>query len=168
MNWLDIVIVVCIVSGIIHGLVSGIIKQILSLVAIVAAILLSGTVANFIHNWFQPYIQSGNSVISNNVEYVIYYVIAFIFIISVFAFAAKIIDNIINFTPAEIINKLFGAIFGAFMWVICLSIAFNILAVFDTESNVISESVKENSIFYEKIKMVFQTIFPYFENFYKN
>jgi len=165
MNWLDIVIIICVVVGIIHGLISGIVKQVLSLVSIIAAILLSGTFANFIRNWIQPYIQSGNGGFSHNVEYVIYYIIAFVFIISIFAFAAKLIDNIINFTPAELINKLFGAMFGAFMWVVCLSIAFNILAVFDTESSVISVSVKENSVFYEKIVSVFRSIFPHIENF---
>jgi len=168
MNWLDIVIIVCIIIGIVHGLVTGIVKQVISLVALVAAILLSGAIAKLIHHWLQPYIQNENSWVSPNVQNIIYYVLAFILIISLFTLAAKLVDKIINFTPAGIINKLFGALFGVCMWLICLSIIFNFIAVFDTQSQVIPKPVKENSIYYDRVRMIFPTIFPYITDFIKH
>jgi membrane protein required for colicin V production len=168
MNWLDIAIIVCIAIGIIHGLKTGIVKQVISLVSLIAAILLSGAVANWLRQWIQPYLQNGNSWFSPNVQNAIFYVVAFLLIVSLFAVLANLVDKVINYTPAGFINKLFGAVFGVFMWTLCLSIALNILAVFDTQSKIISKPVKEKSILHEKVKMIFPTVFPYIQDFFKH
>ena len=165
MNWLDIVIIVCIIFGIIHGLFTGIVKQVISVISLVAAILLSGAVSRVISMWLQPYIHTGDSLSSQNALNVIYYVLAFIIIISIFSIAAHFVDKIINHTPAGIINKIFGALFGFFFWALCLSITLNVLAVFDSESKVISKPIKENSIYYDRVKMIFPSIFPYIKDF---
>jgi len=168
MNWLDVVIIVCIIIGVIHGLITGIIKQIIFLVSLIAAILLSGVIAKGIHHWAKMYFPNESAWLSPCIQNVIYYTLAFILIISLFAIAAKFVDKIINHTPAGIINKLFGALFGGFMWMICLSIALNFLSVFDTQFQIISKPVKENSFLYEKVKMIFPTVFPYIEDFIKH
>ena len=168
MNWLDIVLIACIIIGVIHGLVTGIVKQVISLISLVAAILLSGAVATWISHRAQPYIHNENDWFSPNVINAIFYIIAFIIIISLFAIAAKLVDRIINYTPAGIINKLFGALFGMFMWVLSLSILLNILAVFDVQSQILTQPVKENSIYYEKVKMIFPTVFPYITDLFKH
>ena len=168
MNWLDIVIIVCIIIGIIHGLSVGIVKQIISLVSLIAAILLSGVVAKRISLWLQPHIHDGNMSFSPNVQTAIYYILAFILIVSVFSILAYLVDKIINYTPAGIINKIFGALFGALLWALCLSILINFIAVFDTQSQIIAKPVKENSIYYERTKMIFPTVFPYIKDFFKH
>jgi len=166
MNWFDIVIIAGIIIGIVHGLFTGIVKQVISLVSLVAAILLSGAVAKWLDIWIHPFIDR-NNWISPGIESAVYYVLAFILIISFFALIAKLVDKFINYTPAGIINKLSGALFGMFMWVICLSIFLNFLSVFDTQSKIISKPVKENSIFYDRVRMIFPTVFPYVSDFFK-
>ena len=168
MNWLDITIIVCVVVGIIHGLFTGIVKQALSLVSLVAAILLSGAVANMLRQWTQPFFNEGSSWFSPPVQNAIFYILAFIIIISIFSILANFVDKIINFTPAGILNKLAGAVFGLLMWALCLSILINFIAVFDSNSNLISQEIKTNSIFYDKIKMLFPTVFPYIQDFFKH
>jgi membrane protein required for colicin V production len=166
MNWLDIVIIIVFLIGILHGLKTGIVKQVISLIALVAAILLSGALANWIHSYFHPFVQEDNSWFSHGVQFAIYYVIAFILIISLFSVFANLVDKIINFTPVGIINKLFGAIFGLFMWVLCMSILLNFIALFDTHSQLISQTVKENSIFYNSVKTLFPSIFPFIRDLF--
>jgi len=168
MNWLDIVIIVCIVIGIIHGLITGIVKQVIFLVSLIAAILLSGAIATAIRHWVQTHIQSEPTWFSPNVQDAIYYVLAFIIIVSLFSIAAKLVDKIINHTPVGAINKLFGAFFGLIMWTLSLSILLNFVAVFDTQSLILSKPIKENSIFYERVKMIFPTAFPYIKDFIKH
>ena len=167
MNWLDILIFVCIIIGIIHGWVTGIIKQIISLISLVVAILLSGTIAKTICHWADSYLQNINNQLSATAQSVIYYIIAFILILSLFALAAKLVDKIINHTPVGLINRLSGALFGVFLWTLCLSIALNCVATFDTQSRLIKTPVKENSIFYKPVKMLFPTVFPYIQEFLK-
>ena len=168
MNWLDIVIIIGIIVGILHGLKTGIVRQVISLISLVAAILLSGALASWIYAWFHPFIHDDNSWLSHGVQFAIYYVIAFIIIISIFALLANLVDKIINFTPVGIINKLFGAVFGLVMWILCISILLNLIALFDTQSQLISPTVKENSVFYDSVKMIFPTIFPYITDFFKH
>ena len=164
MNWLDLVIIICLITGIIHGLVTGIVKQVITLVAFVAAILLSGAVANLFRQLIQPYINGGNPYILN----IIYYIAAFLIIISIFAVLAKLVDKVINYTPIGLINKVLGAIFGIFLWTLFISILLNFISVFDSESKLISQTVKENSIFYDGVKMLFPNIFPYIRNFFNS
>jgi len=167
LNWLDIVIIVCIVIGIIHGLITGIVKQVIFLVSLVAAILLSGAIANWIHHWALMHFSNEPAWFSPVVQNAVYYVLAFLLIICLFAIAAKFVDKMINHTPAGLINKLFGALFGGLMWTLCLSILLNFAAVFDTQSKLIPKPVKENSIFYERVRMIFPTVFPYIKDFIK-
>ena len=168
MNWLDIVIIVCIAVGVIHGLATGIVKQVISLVSLVAAILLSGAVAKGISHWVELHIQSENRWFSPEIQNAIYYIIAFILIVSLFALAAKLVDKIINHTPVGVLNRLFGALFGAFMWTLCLSVLLNLLTVFDSQSRIIAKSTKENSVLYERMAMIFPTIFPYIQDLFKH
>lgn len=168
MNWLDIAIIVIIAIGMLRGLITGIVKQIIALVSLVAAILLSGAVAKWINLWVHTHFQNENTLFSPNVENIIYYVLAFTLIISLFTIAAKLVDKIISYTPAGIINRIFGAIFGAFMWTLCLSIFLNFIAVFDNQARIIPKSIKENSLCYEYVKMLSPTIFPYVKDFLCN
>jgi len=166
MNWLDFIIIVGIIVGIVHGWISGIVKQIISLISLVAAILLSRTVAHWIRLWIQPYFNDANEWFSPVIQNAFFYIVAFILIIIVFAFIAKLVHEIINHTPVGTVNRLFGAIFGMSMWALCLSIAFNCIAIFDTNSRLLSKPLKENSAYYEKVKMIFPTVFPYIKDFF--
>ena len=166
MNWLDLVILICIIIGVFHGLSTGIVKQVIAIVSLVAAILLSGAVANALHSWLHPYVKEAENVLSTGVQNTVYYVLAFIIILALFAVLANLVDRIINFTPVGIINKLFGALFGLFMWALCISILLNFIAVFDSQSQIISQTVKENSILYDRVIMIFPNIFPYIRDFF--
>jgi membrane protein required for colicin V production len=166
MNWLDLVIIIVLIVGILHGLKTGIVRQVISLIALVAAILLSGALANWIHSCIHPFVHEDNSWFSHGVQFAIYYVIAFLIIISIFSLLAGLVDKIINFTPVGILNKLLGAIFGLLMWALCISILLNFISLFDTDSQLISQTVKGNSIFYSRLKILFPTIFPFIRNMF--
>jgi len=168
MNWLDIVIIVCIIIGLVHGLVTGIIKQVVFLVSVIAGILLSGAIAAWLHRWVQAHFPNEPAWFSPGVQNVVYYALAFLFIICLFAIAAKFVDKVINHTPAGMLNKLSGALFGGIMWTLCLSIALNFVTVFDTQFQIIPKQVKENSVLYERVKMIFPTVFPYIKDFIKH
>jgi len=167
MNWLDIVIIICIAIGFIHGLFTGIIKQVISLISLIVAVLLSGAIAKVIRSWVELHFQGENHWFSPNVQNAVFYVLAFLLIICLFALAAKLVDKILNHTPVGAINKLFGAVFGMAFWALCLSFALNCIAIFDSQYRIISKPVKENSICYEPVRMIFPTVFPYIQEFFK-
>lgn len=167
MNWLDIVILVCILIGIIKGLFDGLIKQVLSLVALIAAIFLSGTVATLIRNFVNTHFDMGDSI-SSDILNITYYILAFIIIFSLLVWLASAATKVINYTPLGILNKLFGAVIGAFLWVLCLSILINLVSVFDKENLIISKQTQEKSVFYERVKTVFPLVYPYIKEYIKH
>jgi membrane protein required for colicin V production len=166
-NWLDIVIIICPAIGIIKGLFDGIVKQVISVISLILAIVLSGSVANGLRSLVNTHFQIENSL-SQSTTNAIYYIIAFIFIVTLFALLAKFVDKIINYTPAGIINRLLGALFGAFMWILCLSILLNIVAVFDSQSVLINKETTEKSVYYNKVRKVLPSVYPYIKEFFKN
>lgn len=167
MNWLDIVIIICIIIGIVQGLFSGIIKQVISLLSLVLAVLLAGRGADIMRNFADKYIHFENPL-SPAVTNLIYYIIAFILIIVVFSIVGGLVNKAVNFTPANILNKIAGALFGGILWIICLSFILNVFAVFDSESRIISKQTQEKSVYYNKTKEIFPFVFPYIKDFFKS
>jgi len=165
MFWLDIILIICLLTGIIKGLIDGLIKQVVALIALILAIFLSGAVAGWIRNFVNEHFEMGDTV-SPLILNAIYYLLAFAVILSILIFLGNLISKAINYTPIGPINKIFGALFGGFFTLLCLSISLNVLAVFDPNSILITKQTQENSVYYDKIKEVFSHVYPYVEGFF--
>ncbi|MDR3219361.1 MAG: CvpA family protein [Dysgonamonadaceae bacterium] len=165
MSWLDIVITICVAAGVVKGFFDGIVKQLISLVALVLAVLLSGSLAAWLRNFVHTHFQTGDSL-SQGVASALYYIAAFIIILSLFALLARLVDKIINYTPAEALNRILGALSGAFLWIISLSILLNVLAVFDTNSRVISPEAQTKSKLYGIVREALPVIYPHIKDFF--
>ncbi|MDR1631465.1 MAG: CvpA family protein [Dysgonamonadaceae bacterium] len=155
MNWLDVVVWICLGTGLVKGLYDGLIKQLISFIALILAIVFSGMVADVLRSFVDLHIHSA-----------IYYIFAFILIITVFALLAKVIDKIIKSTPIGTLNRLAGGIFGVLIWLLCLSFALNILSVFDSQSMVIHKETQEKSATYTPVKMALPIVYPYIKEFF--
>jgi membrane protein required for colicin V production len=167
MNWLDIVICICLLVGIIKGLFDGLVKQLISLIALFLAIVFSGTIAGIIRNFVDTHFH-WEFTLSTGVINAIYFVIAFIVIISLFALLAHLVDKLISYTPVGALNKLAGAAFGLVLWLLCLSFLLNILFVFDTKSKIISKETQEKSVTYEYIKDTLPAVYPHIKEFFQH
>lgn len=166
MGWLDITLIACLALGIIKGLFDGLIKQVIALLALVLAIFLSGTVATWIRNFMNTYLEIGDSI-SPVILDAIYYLLAFAVILSLLTWFGNVISKAISYTPIGPINKIFGAIFGGFITMLCLSIVINVLTVFDPNSMLITKQTQSKSVYYSKVKAVFPQVYPYVKEFFK-
>jgi membrane protein required for colicin V production len=155
MNWLDIIILICLGTGLVKGLYDGLVKQLISFISLILAIVFSGMLADILRNFLNLHIHNA-----------IYYVFAFILIITVFALLAKVIDKIIKLTPAGTLNRLAGGIFGILIWLLCLSFALNIISVFDSKSKIIHKETQEKSVTYTPVKMALPIVYPYIKEFF--
>jgi len=159
MNGLDLVITALVIIGLIKGLFDGMVKQVISLLALIIAIFCAGTLAIPLRDGFL----SIPFVISNIHPYIISgicYLLAFVFIIIFLNWIGKLVNKAINITPAGFLNKGLGALFGAFIVILSLSLLFMILTFFDPNSNIISQQTKQKSVLYEKVETVVPTIYP--------
>jgi len=132
MNWLDIVILVPIAINAFVGFGKGLIKMILSLVGIIIGVVLAGQFYDTVGSWFGFF---GNEDIAN--------VLGFILILGVVIVIAEILGTIIrkmvSITLLGWVDRLGGAVLGAFIGVIFISAGLAIWAKF-FGSDAISES----------------------------
>jgi membrane protein required for colicin V production len=164
-NWLDLVIIVCITIGLIKGLFGGFIKQVVSFLALVAAIFFAGQLARMVRDYLLHF--GLFSSMSSGIFSAICYILAFSLIIIAIVFLGKVVDVAIKMTPARALNTLLGALFGVLVWLFSLSILFNILFAFDSKSHLISKRTQEKSIFYDGIKAIVPTFYPFIKEYFK-
>jgi uncharacterized membrane protein required for colicin V production len=156
MNWLDVVVWICLGTGLVKGLHDGLVKQIIAFVSLILAIVFSGMIADMLRSFADC-----------NIHGAVYYIAAFILIITGFAFLAKVIDNILKSTPIGMLNRLAGGVFGVLIWLLCLSFALNILSVFDTNSIIIHKETQEKSATYTSVKKVLPIVYPHLKSIFK-
>jgi membrane protein required for colicin V production len=166
MNWLDVVLLICLASGFVKGLFDGLVKQIVSLVALVLAFVFSGTLAGLIRHTIEVRLHWETSL-SPATMHAIYYIVAFIAIVSLFGLLAKFVNRVINYTPVGTLNRLGGGAFGLIICLLCLSFILNILDAFDRESKVIHKETQEKSVTYAPVKMALPIVYPYIREFFQ-
>ncbi len=155
MCWLDIVILILCAAGLVKGLHDGLVKQLVAIVALIVGIYLCSGVATWLYghivqwDWFP---QKGGLLIS--------YLLGFILIVGIIVTAGNIVHRLIDATPLSIINHLFGGIVGLVFIIIIISFLLNLVEVFDIDSIILSQEIKEASRFYSIIKNIIPEIFP--------
>lgn len=164
MNWLDILIIVCVAIGLIKGLFDGFIKQVVSFVALVVAILFAGQVAVLIRAFLSGLL--GQNSISPPILTGFSYLFAFVLIIILIVLLGKIVSFAIKMTPAKPLNIMLGGLIGACFWILSLSIVFNILGSINKDLKVIPKQIQQNSVFYSKVKNVVPIVYPYIKDYF--
>ncbi|MDR1373205.1 MAG: CvpA family protein [Dysgonamonadaceae bacterium] len=159
MNWFDISVLICLGIGLVKGLFDGFVKQLIALVALILAFVFSGTAADLIRNLMENTLH-WTVHLNPSVINVLYYIVAFSIIVAVFTLLAVLVDKLVNITPAGVINKIAGGIFGVVLWILCLSFILNVFSVFDSESKIINKNIQEQSITYKPFKAALPTILP--------
>lgn len=164
MNWLDLVIIICIATGLIKGLFDGIIKQVVSLLSLIFAILFAGVLAKPARDFLlkQSYIADS---VPDFVITGICYIVAFSIIVLVIYGLGKLVDIAVKVTPAKTLNYLLGGVFGIFMWTLSLSLFFNLLTVFDPNYKLINKQTCKESVLFNGINSVVPTLYPYVKNY---
>jgi membrane protein required for colicin V production len=166
MNWLDLIIIVCIAIGLLKGLFDGFIKQVVSFIALVAAIFFAGQLAKLMRDSLLQF--DFFSSMSSGIFSAICYILAFSLIIIAIVLLGRVVDVAIKMTPAKVLNILLGGLFGALIWLFSLSILFNILFAFDSQSRLITRQMQEKSVLYDSVKAVVPTIYPFIKEYFKS
>ena len=164
LNWLDIAIVICVAIGLIKGLRDGFVKQLISLIALVLAIFFAGKIAIPLRNFVLSCITGDG--ISISLVSALCYIVAFILIIILINLLGKLVHLAIKMTPARPLDILLGGFFGLFIWILSLSILFNIFSALDTNSTIITKPTQSKSIFYERVKKVVPTVYPVLKDYF--
>lgn len=159
MNILDILIGLPLLWAIYKGFTKGLIIEVATLLALIlgiyGAIHFSDFTAEFIQQKFD--------YDSQYMGYIAF-AITFLLIVVVLNILGKILNSLIEAVALGVINRLLGVVFGLFKGVIILSIVVYFVNYLDQKLNFIPKEKKENSILYEPMVMISETMFELFDS----
>lgn len=111
----------------------------------------SDLMAGWIRDWFDsqsPYIP------------LIAFALIFVAILILVFAVAKFIEKAMEKSSVGVINKIAGAIFGGFKFVLILSVIFFVIDAIEKSINVIPSGIKDNSLLYRPVASVAPRVIP--------
>jgi len=155
MNYLDIIICIPVAWGLFKGFMKGFILEVAMLFALLGAIWVAVNFSDFISRqlhdrlgWHTTYLP------------VIAFVLLFIgVLIGVYALA-KLLEKTVDAASLGPLNKLFGALFGGFKFVLILSVVFFLIDSVERSLPMISVEKKSQSLLYKPIAAVAPVVIP--------
>ena len=153
MIWLDIVFLVPLLWGAYSGFKKGLIAQVLGLTSLFAGVWLGVNYQEMVSPFLIEKVQEKYLSISC-------FIVLFFSVIILGAITTKIMEKFANFIQLKLINKLVGLILGVLKISSFLVIAVSIIQTWDSQSIMIDQSTKENSLFYPVFNNIGNSILP--------
>ncbi len=153
MIWLDIVFLVPLLWGAYSGFKKGLIAQVLGLTSLFAGVWLGVNYQQMVSPFLIEKVQEKYLSISC-------FIVLFFSVIILGAITTKIMEKFANFIQLKLINKLVGLILGVLKISSFLVIAVSIIQTWDSQSIMIDQSTKENSLFFPVFNNIGNSILP--------
>ena len=153
MIWLDIVFLVPLLWGAYSGFKKGLIAQVLGLTSLFAGVWLGVNYQEMVSPFLIEKVQEKYLSISC-------FIVLFFSVIILGALTTKIMEKFANFIQLKLINKLVGLILGVLKISSFLVIAVSIIQTWDSQSIMIDQSTKENSLFFPVFNNIGNSILP--------
>ncbi|MCF8230608.1 MAG: CvpA family protein [Bacteroidales bacterium] len=155
MNILDIVIGIPILWLAYRGFTKGFVIEVTTLIALLlgiyAAINFSSVTAAFLKDYFS---------LEENYMTVLSFAVTFIAVVIAVIFIGRLLEKFINMIALGFLDKLAGGVFGILKAAFIISVIFLFINSFDTNENLISPKMKENSALYGPVQSLVPTILP--------
>ena len=153
MIWLDIVFLVPLLWGAYSGFKKGLIAQVLGLTSLFAGVWLGVNYQEMVSPFLVEKVQEKYLSISC-------FIVLFFSVIILGAITTKIMEKFANFIQLKLINKLVGLILGVLKISSFLVIAVSIFQTWYSQSIMIDQSTKENSLFFPVFNNIGNSILP--------
>ena len=153
MIWLDIVFLVPLLWGAYSGFKKGLIAQVLGLTSLFVGVWLGVNYQEMVSPFLIEKVQEKYLSISC-------FIVLFFSVIILGAITTKIMEKFANFIQLKLINKLVGLILGVLKISSFLVIAVSIIQTWDSQSIMIDQSTKENSLFFPVFNNIGNSILP--------
>lgn len=106
MNWIDLIIGVCMLVGFIHGLAKGVIQEVFAILALVVGLVAAGRVS------------TGTQVVTDQLSHptagrVLVFILTFIVVALVIGLIGKLFSGLARVANLRMIDRLIGGVVGA-------------------------------------------------------
>lgn len=159
MNILDVIILICLIPALVQGLRKGFISQAISIVSVVVGIWSSARFANIVTAWVSQYITASEQILK-----VVAFALILVVVFIALGLLGRLLEKILDFAFLGWVNKLLGVVFSLLKTFLILGlviVAFNSL---NSTFGLVKPEIIADSVLYEPLKSVADTIFPYIKN----
>lgn len=158
MNWFDLIVAILLLIALLKGYRKGLIMQLVALATIILSAIFGGQLAKIILPEFDKMVK-----LSPEVSRVVSFIIAFAAIALLLSLIGRLIQRFIDEVSLAFFNKLLGGIIAAATMMLFLSILINLFSMLDKNEQLITQKVKKESFFYERIEAVVPAVVPYLD-----
>jgi membrane protein required for colicin V production len=155
MNYLDIIICVPVAWGLYKGFMKGLILEVAMLFALLGAIWVAVNFSDLITRLIREKLHWSNTYLP-----VISFVILFLGVLIGTYALAKLLERSIDSASLGPVNKILGALFGAFKFALILSVVFFMIDAVEQSFPVLSSEKKSKSLLYKPVASIAPVVIP--------
>ena len=159
MNILDAIILICLIPALIQGVRKGFISQAISIISFVVGIWASARFANIVTEWVAQYITASEQILK-----IIAFALILVVVFVVLGLVGRMLESILNFAFLGWVNKLAGVLFSLLKAVLILGLVIMAFNSLNTTFGLVKPEVLTDSVLYDPLKNLADTIFPYIKN----
>ena len=155
MTTIDIIILIALGAGVIIGFMKGFIRQLASILGLIVGLLAAKALYTSLAVKLCPTVTD-----SMTVAQILAFVIIWIAVPLIFTLVASVLTKAMEAVSLGWLNRLLGAGLGALKYLLLVSLVVCIIQFIDTDSQLISQTKKEESLLYYPMERFAGMFFP--------
>lgn len=155
MTTIDIIILIALGAGVIIGFMKGFIRQLASILGLIVGLLAAKALYTSLAVKLCPTVTD-----SMTVAQILAFVIIWIAVPLIFTLVASVLTKAMEAVSLGWLNRLFGAGLGALKYLLLVSLVVCVIQFIDTDSQLISQTKKEESLLYYPMERFAGMFFP--------
>lgn len=158
MNWFDLTTLILLLVALVKGYRKGFIMQLVGLAVILLAAIFGGKLAEIILPEINRFMD-----ITPSFARALSFLIAFGLIAVVISLVGRLIEKFAEVVLLSFVNRLLGSVIAVGTMMVVLSIVLNLVLMLDKRENMISNEIRKESFFFERVETVVPAIVPYLD-----
>ena len=155
MTTIDIIILIALGAGVIIGFMKGFIRQLASILGLIVGLLAAKALYTSLAVKLCPTVTD-----SMTVAQILAFVIIWIAVPLIFTLVASVLTKAMEAVSLGWLNRLLGAGLGALKYLLLVSLVVCVIQFIDTDSQLISQTKKEESLLYSPMERFAGMFFP--------
>ena len=155
MTTIDIIILIALGAGVIIGFMKGFIRQLASILGLIVGLLAAKALYTSLAVKLCPTVTD-----SMTVAQILAFVIIWIAVPLIFTLVASVLTKAMEAVSLGWLNRLLGAGLGALIYLLLVSLVVCVIQFIDTDSQLISQTKKEESLLYYPMERFAGMFFP--------
>lgn len=155
MTTIDIIILIALGAGVIIGFMNGFIRQLASILGLIVGLLAAKALYTSLAVKLCPTVTD-----SMTVAQILAFVIIWIAVPLIFTLVASVLTKAMEAVSLGWLNRLLGAGLGALKYLLLVSLVVCVIQFIDTDSQLISQTKKEESLLYYPMERFAGMFFP--------